>query len=266
MATRNQVLSLFGASPEQIMQQEAMRQTEIVQSIRNPYQQMGTAIGVGLGRLFGGESADVTRQRELYSQLQGVNFESPEQMRAAAATLASQFPDRALQLLAMADQRETSAQQRATLEAQAEEAQATSGFKGAQQEKIEGFEKVQTIVPQTVTDALGGSRTSYKITEITVPTSEAQSFRDTFNERYKALTGNDAPDVITADDARGTFVARRYVNGDPIDVYVDDEGNQTAYTADGEKYTPAQPTEQLQSTVTPSTTTPNRRGQMGKNR
>jgi len=122
MATRNQVLSMFGASPEQIMQQEAMRQAETVQAIRDPYQQVGSAIGVGLGRLFGGESAEVTRQRELFDQLQGVDFQNPEQMREAASQLQGQFPDRALQLLMLADDMETSAQQRATSAAQAEAA------------------------------------------------------------------------------------------------------------------------------------------------
>lgn len=123
MATRNQVLSLFGASPEQIMERQRQEQAKAIQQIRDPYQQTGTAIGMALGNMFGGESAEVTRQRQLYSQLEGLNFESPEQMRQAATTLQSQFPDRALQLLSMADALETSQQQRSASEAQAALAQ-----------------------------------------------------------------------------------------------------------------------------------------------
>jgi len=118
MATRNQVLSLFGASPEQILEQRRREQAAEVLKQRDPFQRAGGAIGVGLARLFGGEPAEVTRQRELYSQLEGVNFENPEQMRAAAASLAPQFPDRALQLLGMAEQSEARQQQIATSAAQ----------------------------------------------------------------------------------------------------------------------------------------------------
>lgn len=114
MATRNQVLSLFGASPEQILQQRRQEQAMEVLKQSDPYQRAGSAIGLGLARMFGGEPAEVTRQRELYGMLEGVNFESPEQMRQAATSLQSQFPDRALQLLSMADQLETTQQQRAT--------------------------------------------------------------------------------------------------------------------------------------------------------
>ena len=122
MATRNQVLSLFGASPEQILEQRRREQASEVLKQRDPFARAGGAIGMGLARLFGGEPAEVTRQRELYSQLEGVNFENPEQMRAAAASLSSQFPDRALQLLSMAEQSEARQQQIATSQAQATKA------------------------------------------------------------------------------------------------------------------------------------------------
>jgi len=118
MATRNQVLSLFGASPEQILEQRRREQAMDVLKQADPFQRAGSAIGVGLARMFGGEPAEVTRQRELYSQLEGVNFENPEQMRAAAASLQNQFPDRALQLLSLAEQSEARQQTIASSKAQ----------------------------------------------------------------------------------------------------------------------------------------------------
>lgn len=118
MATRNQVLSLFGASPEQILEQRRREQAMDVLKQADPFQRAGSAIGVGLARMFGGEPAEVTRQRELYSQLEGVNFENPEQMRAAAASLQNQFPDRALQLLSLAEQSEARQQTIAASQAQ----------------------------------------------------------------------------------------------------------------------------------------------------
>lgn len=126
MATRNQVLSLFGASPEQILEQRRQEQALEVLKQQDPYQRAGSAIGLGLARMFGGEPAEVTRQRELYGMLEGVNFDSPEKMRTAAASLQSQFPDRALQLLSMADQLETTQQQRATSSAQEAAAKKTA--------------------------------------------------------------------------------------------------------------------------------------------
>ena len=118
MATRNQVLSLFGASPEQILEQRRREQAADILKQADPFQRAGSAIGVGLARMFGGEPAEVARQRELYSQLEGVNFESPEQMRAAAASLQNQFPDRALQLLSLAEQSEARQQTIASSKAQ----------------------------------------------------------------------------------------------------------------------------------------------------
>jgi hypothetical protein len=126
MATRNQVLSMFGASPEQIMERQRQEQARAIQQIRDPYQQTGTAIGMALGNMFGGESAEVARQRELYSMLGQVNLDSPESMRMAASTLKDRFPDRALQLLSMADQLQTNVQSRATSKAQEEKANIVS--------------------------------------------------------------------------------------------------------------------------------------------
>jgi len=125
MATRNQVLSMFGASPEQIMERQRQEQAEMLQQIRDPYQQTGMAIGTMLGRALGGESPEVERARRLQQTLQGVDMTNPEQMTQAASILnKAGFANEALQLLSRADEFKTSAQQRATSEAREQAAEA----------------------------------------------------------------------------------------------------------------------------------------------
>lgn len=116
--TRNQVLGLFGASPQAIMEQERQKQAQLLQSMRNPYQQAGTAIGMALGRLFGGESQAVQQARQLQDLSKGFDFNTVEGMQTAAQALQDAgFPDRAMQLLDMAQRRATSEQTR-TLQGQ----------------------------------------------------------------------------------------------------------------------------------------------------
>lgn len=171
MATRNQVMSLFGLSPEQMIQQEQETRRQEIAAIQDPYQRSGALIGQQVGGMFGGdqESANVQRQRELYASLQGVNFGDPTQMRQAASMLQSQFPDRALQLLMMADDMETTAQQRAT---------------SAAQEKAAGIKTVPKFIGMTYersgTDELGNptyrSRPLYE--DVPIPLGDLQDYSE----------------------------------------------------------------------------------------
>jgi len=236
MATRNQVLSLFGASPEQILEQRRREQASEVLKQRDPFARAGGAIGMGLARLFGGEPAEVTRQRELYSQLQGVNFENPEQMRAAAASLSSQFPDRALQLLSMAEQSEARQQQIATQGAQADLAIAKKGEIEAKGQLAE----VPVLIPQTKVDITGTPQTTYLQKNISVPKSEEDFYRDAFKTQYESIYGK-APgsDDPVQTNAKGTFVGSRYIDGQRVDVYEKD-GETTGYIGE-EIYLPMEP-------------------------
>lgn len=121
MATRDQVLGMFGASPEAIMARIRRERAQEVLKTQDPFQRAGGAIGLGLARMFGGEPEEVTRQRRLQETLQGVDMTNPEQMIQAAGLLnQAGFQNEALQLLSRADEFRTSAQQRATSQAQAE--------------------------------------------------------------------------------------------------------------------------------------------------
>lgn len=65
MATRSQVLSLFGATPEQVRQRQLEQEQDFLRTMsRDPFQMAGGAIGVGLGRLFGGKSPEMQQAED----------------------------------------------------------------------------------------------------------------------------------------------------------------------------------------------------------
>lgn len=151
MAQRDQVLGMFGASPEQIMARIRREQAQEVLRTQDPFQRAGGAIGMGLARMFGGEPAEVTRQRQLQQTLQGVDMENPEQMTQAARVLnQSGFSNEAMQLLSRADQFRTSAMER-------ERSQASIDLAGQQVEASKAevarglFERVDETISQPVT-------------------------------------------------------------------------------------------------------------------
>lgn len=113
MASRNEVLTLFGATPEQIAAKQRQEQLAMVMSQQDPFARAGSALGFGLARLFGGESADVLEARRLQGAREGLDLTTEEGMRNAAERLqAAGFEDRALQILDMADRKATAQQAR----------------------------------------------------------------------------------------------------------------------------------------------------------
>lgn len=67
MAKADTVYSLFGLkSPQEVAAENLQRQQDFLQSVsRDPFQMAGGAIGVGLGRLFGGPSEEMQQAQEL---------------------------------------------------------------------------------------------------------------------------------------------------------------------------------------------------------
>lgn len=151
MAQRDQVLGMFGASPEQIMARIRREQAQDVLSTQDPFQRAGGAIGMGLARMFGGEPAEVTRQRQLQQTLQGVNMEDPDQMTQAARVLnQSGFSNEAMQLLSRADQFRTSAMERERSQASIDLAE--QQVEASKAEVARGlFERVDETISQPVT-------------------------------------------------------------------------------------------------------------------
>lgn len=107
MATRSQVLSMFGATPEQIRQRQLEEQQAFLRSASgDPYQLAGGAIGLGLARLFGGKSEQLTQAEQLQERLKGIDVNSPDALREAAKSVADIAPEQALQIASYARQLE----------------------------------------------------------------------------------------------------------------------------------------------------------------
>lgn len=110
MATREQVLSLFGATPQQVMERQRQQQAEFLASQRDGFQQSGAAIGLGLARLFGGKSAEMQAAEQMQQAIAGVDPNDPKALRELAQTVSQFAPERALQIAAYAGELEKSKQ------------------------------------------------------------------------------------------------------------------------------------------------------------
>ena len=108
MATRQQVLSLFGATPEQIQQRQREQQQELLAAQRTPEQIAGSAIGLGLARLFGGKSPEMQAAEQMQQAIAGVDPNDPKALRELAQTVSNFAPERALQIAAYAGELEKS--------------------------------------------------------------------------------------------------------------------------------------------------------------
>jgi len=108
MATRNQVLSLFGATPAQIQERQRQQQAEMILSQRDPYARTGAALGTALAGLFGAETPELAQARQMQEAVSGIDVNDPEALRALAQSVASFAPDRALQISAYAGELEKS--------------------------------------------------------------------------------------------------------------------------------------------------------------
>lgn len=108
MATRNQVLSLFGATPQQVMERQRQQQAEFMATQRDPFQSAGAAIGLGLGRLFGGKSAEMQAAEQMQKAVAGIDPNDPAALRELAQTVSTFAPERALQIAAYAGELEKS--------------------------------------------------------------------------------------------------------------------------------------------------------------
>lgn len=108
MATRDQVLSLFGATPQQILERQRRSNAEFMAAQRDPFGQAGAAIGLGLARAFGKPSQEMQMAEQMQAAVAGVDPNDPEALRQLAKTVSSFAPERALQIAAYAGELEKS--------------------------------------------------------------------------------------------------------------------------------------------------------------
>jgi hypothetical protein len=113
MATRprSQVLSMFGiTTPEQVLQEELERQQSFLNSQQSGFGRSGAALGIGLARLFGGKSEQLTRAEQLQERFKSVDPNNPEALREAARGIADLAPEQALQIASYANELEKTMQ------------------------------------------------------------------------------------------------------------------------------------------------------------
>jgi hypothetical protein len=71
-----------------------------------PIKWQAVQLGIGLARLFGGKSEQLTRAEQLQERFKGIDVNSPEALREAARGIADLAPEQALQIASYASQLE----------------------------------------------------------------------------------------------------------------------------------------------------------------
>lgn len=94
MARRDQVLSLFGASPAQILQQIRQEEQNRMAQMRSPEAKVGFGLGRAIGRAFGGEDPRVTQARQRQAIAQGI--QAPMGTSGYFAEAAQRFQEQGL--------------------------------------------------------------------------------------------------------------------------------------------------------------------------
>jgi len=96
MATREQILGMFGATPAQVRQRQLNQEQAERDSSSSGMDKAGKAIGQGLGTLFGLKSPEMEMADQMQGAMQGVDLQDPTQLRALAQTVSSFNPQSAL--------------------------------------------------------------------------------------------------------------------------------------------------------------------------
>lgn len=66
MAKADTVYSLFGMkSPQQVAREQMLASQKLLQAQQDPYARLGTALGMGLGRMFGGANTELEKAKQL---------------------------------------------------------------------------------------------------------------------------------------------------------------------------------------------------------
>ena len=95
MAKADTVYSLFGMkTPQQVARERLAEQQRFIFSQQDPYQRAGSAIGVGLARLFGGPSAEEQRAQQFQDIIQSARGDVRTAREQAQAAEQAAFDER----------------------------------------------------------------------------------------------------------------------------------------------------------------------------
>jgi len=95
MAKPDTVYSMFGIkSPQQVAQEQMEASQKFLQSQTDPYSKLGSALGLSLGRLFGGVSPEMQRSRQFAELMRQAKGDIAAQRAERAKTAEAQIADR----------------------------------------------------------------------------------------------------------------------------------------------------------------------------
>ena len=104
MATREQILGMFGATPDQIAARERQRKADFFASQRTNEQSLGSGLAMAAQSLFGKPSQEMQMAQQMQGVMQGIDPNDATQLRALAKTVAEFAPERALQIARYANE------------------------------------------------------------------------------------------------------------------------------------------------------------------
>ena len=136
MARRDQVLSLFGATPAQVLQRIREEDRQFMAQMQTPESRVGFGLGRAIGRAFGGEDPRVAQARQRQAIAQGIK--APMGTSDYFAEAAQRFQEQGMTESALAATQQAQVLRQAEQEkAQAKRAQtAAVGFVTAQNPKL----------------------------------------------------------------------------------------------------------------------------------
>ncbi len=177
MPRRDQVLSLFGASPAQILQQIRQEEQTRMAQMRSPEAKVGFGLGRAIGRAFGGEDPRVTQARQRQAIAQGI--QAPMGTSGYFAEAAQRFKEQGMTESALAATQQAQVLRQAEQEkAQAQSAQkAAVEFVTAQNPKLGQLVASGAMSPKDAIEAVRKANEPIKIGDVLInvdpPTNKA---------------------------------------------------------------------------------------------
>ena len=168
MARRNQVLSLFGATPAQVLQRIRDEDREFMAQMRTPESRVGFGLGRAIGRAFGGEDPRVAQARQRQAIAQGI--QAPMGTSGYFAEAAKRFQEQGMTESALAATQQAQVLRQAEQEkAQAQRAQSAAvEFVTAQNPELGQLVSSGAMSPKDAIEAVRKTNEPIKVGDVLV--------------------------------------------------------------------------------------------------
>lgn len=168
MARRDQVLSLFGASPAQVLQRIREEDLQFMSQMQTPESRVGFGLGRAIGRAFGGEDPRVKQARQRQAIAQGI--QAPMGTSGYFAEAAQRFQEQGMTESALAATQQAQVLRQAEQEkAQAQRAQtAAVEFVSAQNPELGALVASGAMAPKDAIEAVRKGKEPIKVGDVLV--------------------------------------------------------------------------------------------------